>query len=160
IEQDGAPRAIPLRRIHMEEDAGKLIHEGPLAVEGATLIDLNRAGTPLIEIVSEPALHSTAEAYTYLTRLRSLLLSTEVCDGNMEEGSLRCDANVSIREKGTTTLGTRVELKNLNSFRNVERALKYEIARQEEVVRGGGRIVQETLLWDVDAGRTRSMRSK
>ena len=160
IEHAGASRAIPLRRIHMEEDAGKLIHEGPLAVEGATLIDLNRAGTPLIEIVSEPELHSPSEAYAYLTRLRSLLLYTEVCDGNMEEGSLRCDANVSIREEGTTTLGTRVELKNLNSFRNVERALKYEIARQEEIVRGGGRVVQETLLWDVEAGRTRSMRSK
>jgi aspartyl-tRNA(Asn)/glutamyl-tRNA(Gln) amidotransferase subunit B len=160
IEHAGTTRAIPLRRIHMEEDAGKLIHEGPLAVDGATLVDLNRAGTPLIEIVGEPELHSPAEVYAYLTRLRSLLLYTEVCDGNMEEGSLRCDANVSIREKGASALGTRVEVKNLNSFRNVERALKYEIARQEELMRGGGRVVQETLLWDAEAGRTRAMRSK
>src|SRR5262245_60738656 len=160
IEHAGGTRAIPLRRIHMEEDAGKLIHEGPLAVDGATLVDLNRAGVPLIEIVGEPELHSPGEAYAYLTRLKSLLTYLDVCDGNMEEGSLRCDANVSIREKGTTALGTRVELKNLNSFRNVERALKYEIARQEELVVGGGRVVQETLLWDAEAGRTRSMRSK
>ncbi len=160
IEVGGATRAIGITRVHMEEDAGKLIHEGPLAVPDATLADYNRAGTPLIEIVGEPDLRSPEEAYAYLTALKSVLTYTGVCDGNMEEGSLRCDANVSIREKGSAPFGTRVELKNLNSFRNVERALRFEIARQEEVVRSGGSIPQETLLWDADAGVTRSMRSK
>jgi aspartyl-tRNA(Asn)/glutamyl-tRNA(Gln) amidotransferase subunit B len=160
IDTDGAARAIRLTRIHLEEDAGKLIHEGPLAVRDASLVDLNRAGTPLIEIVGEPDLRSPEEAYAYLTMLKSILTYTEVCDGNMEEGSLRCDANVSIRETGARELGTRVELKNLNSFRNVERALKYEIARQEQLVGSGGRVVQQTLLYDANSGETRPMRSK
>jgi len=143
----------------MEEDAGKLVHEGPLAVPDATLVDFNRAGVPLIEIVGEPDLRSPEEAYAYLTHLKSVLTYTEVCDGNMEEGSLRCDANVSIREVGGP-LGTRIELKNLNSFRNVERALRYEIARQEEIVRSGGQVLQETLLWTRRRGRPAPCGSK
>src|SRR5262249_4154488 len=152
VEVDGVRRPIALRRIHIEEDAGKLIHEGPLAVEDATIVDLNRSGVPLIEIVGEPELRSPEEAYAYLTALESILTYTEVCDGNMEEGSLRCDANVSLRERGSSALGTRVELKNLNSFRNVERALRFEIARQEKVLGAGGRVQQQTLLYDADAG--------
>ncbi|HKI45119.1 MAG TPA: Asp-tRNA(Asn)/Glu-tRNA(Gln) amidotransferase subunit GatB, partial [Balneolales bacterium] len=125
-----------------------------------TLIDLNRAGTPLIEIVSEPDLRTPAEAYAYLTKIKQIVQYLEICDGNMEEGSLRCDANVSIRPKGQKEFGTRTELKNMNSFRNVERAIQFEIERQEQVIRGGGKIIQQTRLWDSNRLETREMRSK
>ena len=157
---DGAERRVRLTRIHMEEDAGKLLHEGfPWSGEKSG-VDLNRAGVPLIEIVTEPDLRGPEEAHAYLTALRAILLYAEVSDGNMEEGSLRCDANVSIRPRGAATLGTRTEIKNLNSFRNVSRALEHEIARQVAVVEAGGEVLQETLLWDPDRGETVSMRSK
>ncbi|HYC93554.1 MAG TPA: Asp-tRNA(Asn)/Glu-tRNA(Gln) amidotransferase subunit GatB [Thermoanaerobaculia bacterium] len=150
----GRVNDVRLIRIHMEEDAGKLLHE-----RDASLIDLNRAGAPLIEIVSEPDISSSEQAVAYLTRLRQILMYTEVCDGNMEEGSLRCDANVSVRRKGEP-LGTRTEIKNLNSFRFVGRAIDYEIQRQTGVLESGGTIDQETRLYDVNAGETRVMRSK
>ena len=157
---DGAERRASLARIHMEEDAGKLLHEGfPWSGEKSG-VDLNRAGVPLVEIVTEPDLRGPEEAHAYLTALRAILLYAEVSDGNMEEGSLRCDANVSIRPRGAATLGTRTEIKNLNSFRNVSRALEHEIARQVAVVEAGGEVLQETLLWDPDRGETVSMRSK
>jgi aspartyl-tRNA(Asn)/glutamyl-tRNA(Gln) amidotransferase subunit B len=154
---DGAERRVALVRIHLEEDAGKNIHDAHADV---SLVDLNRAGVPLLEIVSEPELRSPAEAALYLRALREILQYLEVCDGNMEEGSLRCDANISIRPAGSNRLGTRAEVKNMNSFRAVERALEHEIARQIEVVSGGGTVVQETRLWDADREVTRSMRSK
>ena len=145
---DGARTSVRIKRIHMEEDAGKLIHDqGP-----QTRIDLNRCGTPLIEIVTEPDLHTPREAYHTLILVRQLVTYLGVCDGNMEEGSLRCDANVSVRRKGETALGTKTEVKNMNSFRNVERALEFEITRQIDLLSEGGRVVQETLLWDADAG--------
>ena len=150
----GRVHDVRLRRIHMEEDAGKLLHESD-----ASLVDLNRAGAPLIEIVSEPDISSSEEAVAYLTRLRQILMYTEVCDGNMEEGSLRCDANVSVRRHGEP-LGTRTEIKNLNSFRFVGRAIDYEIQRQIGVLESGGTIDQETRLYDVNTGETRVMRSK
>ena len=150
----GSVNGVRLLRIHMEEDAGKLLHE-----RDASLVDLNRAGAPLIEIVSEPDLSSSEQAVAYLTRLRQILMYTDACDGNMEEGSLRCDANVSVRRKGEP-LGTRTEIKNLNSFRFVGRAIDHEIERQIAVLEGGGSIVQETRLYDVDSGETRVMRSK
>jgi len=157
---DGAERGVRLARIHMEEDAGKLLHEGfPWSGEKSG-VDLNRAGVPLIEIVSEPDLRSPAEAHEYLTSLRAVLLYAAVSDCNMEEGSLRCDANVSVRRRGAEALGTRTEIKNLNSFRNVARALEHEIARQVAVVEAGGEVAQETLLWNPDRGETASMRSK
>jgi aspartyl-tRNA(Asn)/glutamyl-tRNA(Gln) amidotransferase subunit B len=154
---DRAERRIRLVRIHLEEDAGKNIHD---AHADASLVDLNRAGVPLLEIVSEPELRSPAEAVAYLRSLRATLQYLEVCDGNMEEGSLRCDANISIRPTGSDRLGTRAEIKNMNSFRAVEHALDHEIARQIEVVSGGGTVAQETRLWDADREVTRSMRSK
>jgi aspartyl-tRNA(Asn)/glutamyl-tRNA(Gln) amidotransferase subunit B len=154
---DGAERRVRLVRIHLEEDAGKNIHDAHV---DASLVDLNRAGVPLLEIVSEPELRTPAEAAAYLRALREILQYLEVCDGNMEEGSLRCDANISIRPTGSDRLGTRAEVKNMNSFRAVERALEHEIARQIEVVSGGGAVVQETRLWDADREVTRSMRSK
>ena len=147
-------RSIPLTRIHIEEDAGKLIHE-----RDRSLVDLNRAGTPLIEIVSEPEVRSAGEAVAYFTRLRQILMYTEVCDGNMEEGSLRCDANVSVRRSGEG-LGTRAEIKNLNSFRFLSRAIEFETERQIDLLEGGGKVVQETRLFDPGAGETRAMRSK
>ncbi|MEX0646574.1 MAG: Asp-tRNA(Asn)/Glu-tRNA(Gln) amidotransferase subunit GatB [Balneolaceae bacterium] len=157
IELDDYEKTIGVTRIHMEEDAGKSIHDqDPFH----TLVDLNRAGTPLIEIVSEPDLRTPQEAYAYLTKIRQIVQYLEICDGNMEEGSLRCDANVSIRLRGQKELGTRTELKNMNSFRNVERALTYEIERQIELVESGGEVVQKTLLWDPDKLETREMRSK
>jgi aspartyl-tRNA(Asn)/glutamyl-tRNA(Gln) amidotransferase subunit B len=156
IEVDGVSRDIGIRRIHMEEDAGKSIH----ADSGATLVDLNRAGVPLIEIVSEPDLRSADEAVAYLKALHEIVRFTGVCDGNMEEGSFRCDANVSVRPVGQTTLGTRTELKNMNTFRGVQRAVEYEIARHIQVLEDGGRIDQETRLWDEGAGRSRAMRGK
>ncbi len=155
-----APKKIRIKRIHMEEDAGKSIHDGFADSNRYSYIDLNRSGTPLVEVVSEPDLSTPAEAYEYLSRLKVILEYLEVCDGNMEEGSLRCDANVSIRPMGETRLGTKIELKNLNSFRFVEKALEYEITRQIQVVRGGGSLVQETRLWNSDEQRTYSMRSK
>ena len=156
---DGAPavKRIGLTRIHMEEDAGKSVHDQDPT---ATLLDYNRCGVPLIEIVSEPDIRTPREAYLYMQKIRQIVRYLGICDGNMEEGSLRCDANVSIRLHGQNELGTKTEVKNMNSFRHVERALEYEIARQIKVVEGGGEIVQETLLWDADKLQTRSMRSK
>jgi aspartyl-tRNA(Asn)/glutamyl-tRNA(Gln) amidotransferase subunit B len=157
IAVDGEAKRVRLTRIHMEEDAGKNIHD---AHSDASLVDLNRAGVPLLEIVSEPDLRTAEEAGVYLRHLRAILQYLEVCDGNMEEGSLRCDANVSLRPRGTTALGTKAEVKNLNSFRAVEKALQYEISRQQETLASGGQIIQETRLWDADREITRSMRSK
>jgi len=154
---DGAPRRIGLTRIHMEEDTGKNIHD---AHGGGSLVDFNRGGVPLLEIVSEPEVRSPAEAGAYLRALRSTLQYLEICDGNMEEGSFRCDANVSVRAVGATALGTKVEIKNMNSFRNVERAIIYELGRQVRAVAAGERLVQETRLWDADREETRPMRSK
>ena len=157
ITTDAGPKTIRITRAHLEEDAGKSLHED---FHGMTGIDLNRAGTPLLEIVSEPDLRSPAEAVAYLKKLHSLVRTLKICDGNMQEGSFRCDANVSIRPRGETTLGTRTELKNINSFRFVERALYHEIDRQISVVEAGGAIVQETRLYDPDADLTRPMRGK
>lgn len=154
---DGQSKRVRLTRIHMEEDAGKNIHD---AHSEASLVDLNRAGVPLLEIVSEPDLHTPEEACAYLRSLRTILQYLEVCDGNMEEGSLRCDANISVRPRGSTAFGTKTEVKNLNSFRAVEKALQYEIARQIAVVRAGGQVAQETRLWDADREITRPLRSK
>jgi aspartyl-tRNA(Asn)/glutamyl-tRNA(Gln) amidotransferase subunit B len=154
---DGTPHRVGLTRIHMEEDTGKNIHDA--AVSGS-LVDFNRCGVPLLEIVSEPDLRSPEEAGAYLRTLRSLLQYLEICDGNMEEGSFRCDANVSVRPAGTTPFGTKVEIKNMNSFRSVERAIAYEIARQRRATAEGEPIVQETRLWDADREETRPMRSK
>ena len=160
VQVEGAWKRIGLVRIHLEEDAGKSIH--PEGREGVTttLVDLNRSGVPLIEIVSEPELRSGAEAYDYLTRLKQILMYLDVCDGNMEEGSLRCDANVSIRPRGSSAFGTKTEIKNMNSFRNVERAIAFETARQISILESGGRVVQETLLWNADKGAAEPMRSK
>lgn len=157
IELDGVTKRVRLTRIHMEEDTGKNIHD---AHGDASLVDFNRCGVPLLEIVSEPDIRSAQEASAYLRRLRTILQYLEICDGNMEEGSFRCDANVSIRLAGATILGTKVEIKNMNSFRAVERAVEYEIKRQSEVLNGAGRLVQETRLWDPDREVTRSMRTK
>jgi aspartyl-tRNA(Asn)/glutamyl-tRNA(Gln) amidotransferase subunit B len=155
--EDGGRKVVRLTRIHMEEDTGKNIHD---AHGDASLVDFNRCGVPLLEIVSEPEMQSPAEAGAYLRKLRTLLRYLEVCDGNMEEGSFRCDANVSIRPRGTTKLGTKVEIKNMNSFRAVEKALEYEIQRQAKVLGEGGTLVQETRLWDPDREVTRPMRTK
>ena len=157
IETPDGPKTIGVTRAHLEEDAGKSLHED---YHGQTGIDLNRAGTPLLEIVSEPDMRSPAEAVTYLRKLHSLVQYIEICDGNMQEGSFRCDANVSIRPRGQQELGTRTELKNINSFRFVERAMEYEIERQIDILEDGGKIVQETRLYDSDKHETRSMRSK
>lgn len=157
IKTNGQEKNIGITRIHMEEDSGKSIHDqDPFN----TLIDLNRAGVPLIEIVSEPDMRSPQEAYEYLKRIKQIVQYLEICDGNMEEGSLRCDANVSVRPKGQQAFGTRTELKNMNSFRNVERALEFEVERQIKLIESGGEVVQETLLWDANKLETRSMRSK
>lgn len=158
IELDGGvTKRIGITRAHLEEDAGKSLHEN---YSGMTGIDLNRAGTPLIEIVSEPDIRSSAEAVAYLKKLHQLVVFLGVCDGNMQEGSFRCDANVSVRKRGAEKFGTRTETKNINSFRYVEKAIEYEIERQIEVIEGGGKIVQETRLFNPDTGETRSMRSK
>ena len=156
-EINGDRRRIGITRIHMEEDAGKLSHDPDRPV---SMVDFNRTGVPLIEIVSEPDIRSPEEAGAYLRQLRSIVRYLGICDGNLEEGSFRCDANVSIRPKGTDKLGTRTELKNLNSFKHVEKALQYEISRQREVLIEGGQIVQETRLWDPDKNKTISMRGK
>jgi len=157
---DGTEGRVRLARIHMEEDAGKLLHEGFPWSDEKSGVDLNRAGVPLIEIVTEPDLRGPEEAHAYLTALKAILLYTAVSDCNMEEGSLRCDANVSIRPRGATAFGIRTEIKNLNSFRNVARALEHEISRQAAVVESGGEVVQETVLWNPERGETVSMRSK
>jgi aspartyl-tRNA(Asn)/glutamyl-tRNA(Gln) amidotransferase subunit B len=162
LEIDGptGPRRIGIQRLHLEEDVGKLVHEGAFAVAQASLVDYNRSGVPLMETVSRPDLRSPEEAAAFLKAFRAVLVYLVVCDGNMEEGSLRCDANISLRPAGSTELGTKVEIKNLNSFRNVQRALEYEVDRQTKALQAGGRIVQETRLFDADRGVTRSMRSK
>jgi aspartyl-tRNA(Asn)/glutamyl-tRNA(Gln) amidotransferase subunit B len=160
IEAGGAAKRVGITRIHMEEDAGKLVHDGAFAGSQGSLADLNRCSVPLIEIVSEPDMRTPEEASDYLRRLRDILVYLEVCDGNMEEGSFRCDANVSVRPRGQEKFGTRAELKNMNSFRNVEKAIEYEIRRQVELIEDGGTVVQETRLWDADRGETRSMRGK
>lgn len=157
IEMGDGVRRIGINRIHMEEDAGKLTHDPNRPV---SFVDFNRTGVPLIEIVSEPDLRSPEEAGAYLRHLRTLLRYLRISDGNMEEGSFRCDANVSIRPKGATELGTRTELKNLNSFRHVEKALHYEIERQKDVISDGGQVIQETRLYDAEKDRTFSMRGK
>ncbi len=160
IPSDGAFRRVRIQRIHMEEDAGKLLHEGfPWSAEKSG-VDFNRSGIPLIEIVSHPDMRTSEEAYEYLTALKAVLLYAEVSDCNMEEGSLRCDANVSVRLRGSEAFGTRAEIKNLNSFRNVARAIDHEVARQVAVVESGGKVVQETRLWNADRGETAAMRSK
>jgi aspartyl-tRNA(Asn)/glutamyl-tRNA(Gln) amidotransferase subunit B len=154
---DGEKKRVGITRIHMEEDAGKLFHD---EAKPFSYVDFNRTGVPLLEIVSEPDLRTPQEAADYLRMLRGILQYLEICDGNMEEGSLRCDANVSIRPIGTKTFGTRTEVKNMNSFRHVERALAYEIERQRKVLDEGGTVVQETRLWDPQKGITESMRGK
>jgi aspartyl-tRNA(Asn)/glutamyl-tRNA(Gln) amidotransferase subunit B len=153
-------RRIGVTRLHMEEDAGKSIHDGFAQSATKTYVDLNRCGTPLIEIVSEPDIRTPDEAYEYLTKLKEILLYTGVSDCNMEEGSLRCDANVSVRPRGQEKFGTKAEVKNVNSFRYIRSALEYEIERQVELIEGGGRVAQETRLWNAAEGRTYSMRSK
>ena len=155
--EDGSTKTVGITRAHLEEDAGKSLHED---FDGMTGIDLNRAGTPLIEIVSEPEMSSAKEAVAYMKKIHSIVTYLGICDGNMQEGSFRCDANVSVRRKGDEKLGTRTETKNLNSFRFVERAINYEIERQVDVIESGGKVVQETRLYDPDNDSTRTMRSK
>lgn len=156
LSEDNKLKKIGITRIHMEEDAGKSIHD-----QGSeTLVDLNRCGTPLIEIVSEPDISSANEAYQYLTKLKQIVTYLGICDGNMEEGSLRCDANISVRPKGEKAFGVKTEVKNMNSFRNVERAIDFEIKRQIEIIEEGGTIIQETLLWNADLNEVSPMRSK
>jgi aspartyl-tRNA(Asn)/glutamyl-tRNA(Gln) amidotransferase subunit B len=154
---DGTHKRVGVTRAHLEEDAGKSLHEG---LPGMTGIDLNRAGTPLVEIVSEPDMRSAKEAVAYMKKVHTLVRYLEICDGNMQEGSFRCDANVSVRRKGADKFGTRAEIKNLNSFRYVEKAINYEVERQIELIESGGKVKQETRLYDPDKGETRSMRSK
>jgi aspartyl-tRNA(Asn)/glutamyl-tRNA(Gln) amidotransferase subunit B len=154
---DGSVKTIGITRAHLEEDAGKSLHEGLGAASG---IDLNRAGTPLLEIVSEPDMRSAKEAVAYMKKIHTLVRYLEICDGNMQEGSFRCDANVSVRPKGREKFGTRAEIKNLNSFRFVEKAIQHEVARQVELIESGGTVIQETRLYDSDKDETRSMRSK
>ena len=156
----GGTARVGLTRIHMEEDAGKSLHEGFSDSDRRTYVDYNRSGVPLVEIVTEPDIRSAADAADFFARLRDILVWLDVSDGNMEEGSLRCDANVSVRPAGQHEFGTKAEVKNVNSFRYVQKALEYEIDRQADVLEGGGRVVQETRLWDSAAGRTFSMRSK
>jgi len=158
IEVEGQPtRTIGITRIHMEEDAGKLVHDDR---EPLSYVDLNRTGTPLLEIVSEPDLRSPEEAAAYLKKLHAIVRYLDICDGNMQEGSFRCDANISLRPRGQQEFGTRTELKNMNSFRNVQLALEYEERRQRDLLLEGGQVVQQTLLWDADRGRTEPMRGK
>ncbi len=158
INVNGTEKKIGITRIHMEEDAGKLSHEG-IDIH-SSYVDFNRTGTPLIEIVSEPDIRSPEEAAEYLKQLRNIVVYLGICDGNMEEGSFRCDANISLRPVGVKKFGTKTELKNMNSFRNVQKALEYEIKRQKEILDEGGSIVQETRLWNAEKGITESMRSK
>ena len=160
FERGGVRRRVGITRVHLEEDAGKSLHEGFSDSDRKTHLDFNRSGTPLIEIVTEPDLESAADAAEFFSRLRAILVWLEVNDGNMEEGSLRCDANVSVRPAGTKTLGTKAEVKNLNSFRFLQKALEHEIERQIDLLESGRRVVQETRLWDAASGTTVSMRSK
>ncbi len=160
VEVGGLPRVIGIQRLHLEEDVGKLVHEGSLETARSSQVDFNRAGVPLMEIVSMPDMRSSEEATAYLKALHAIVVYLAVCDGNMEEGSFRCDANISLRRRGATEYGTKVEIKNMNSFRNVQHALDYEITRQTRALETGERIVQETRLWDPDKARTVSMRSK
>ncbi len=160
IEVDGETRRIGITRVHMEEDAGKLVHAGTIAKADYTLVDYNRTGVPLLEIVSEPDIRSAEEAKAYLEKLKAILQYIDISDCKMEEGSLRCDANISLRPKGETKLGTKAEIKNLNSFKAVQKGLEYEALRQAEVLGEGGRIVQETRSWDDARGQTVSLRSK
>lgn len=166
IDTEGGKKKIGLTRIHLEEDAGKLIHGENLVTEDgygdpeSSYVDFNRTGVPLIEIVSEPDMRSAEEAKEYLQQIKAILQYIEICDGNMEEGSLRCDANISLRPQGSDTFGTKTEIKNMNSFRNVQKALEYEAARQRHLLRNGDRVVQETRLWDAERNVTVSMRSK
>jgi aspartyl-tRNA(Asn)/glutamyl-tRNA(Gln) amidotransferase subunit B len=155
--EDGTSKTIGVTRAHLEEDAGKSLHEG---LPNASGIDLNRAGTPLLEIVSEPDMRSAKEAVAYMKKVHTLVRYLEICDGNMQEGSFRCDANVSVRPRGQAKFGTRAELKNLNSFRFVEKAIQYEVARQIDLIESGGTVIQETRLYDSDKDETRPMRSK
>jgi aspartyl-tRNA(Asn)/glutamyl-tRNA(Gln) amidotransferase subunit B len=160
IEHDGARKKIGITRLHLEEDAAKNMHEGFPDSDRSSYVDYNRGGTPLAEIVSEPEIRAPSEAYAYLNTLKQVLEYAEVSDCNMEEGSLRCDANVSVRKRGAEKFGTKAEVKNLNSFRYLQRALEYEIERQIGVLESGGRVSQETRLWNVGSGRTEPMRSK
>ncbi len=160
IDMPEGRKRIGLTRIHLEEDAGKLMHGADVKSEGKSYVDLNRTGVPLLEIVTEPDLRSAEEAREFIQKLRAILLYLEICDGNMEEGSLRCDANISVRPAGSKELGTKSEVKNMNSFRHIQGALKYEMRRQIEVLEAGGKVVQETRLWDADKGITIPMRSK
>jgi aspartyl-tRNA(Asn)/glutamyl-tRNA(Gln) amidotransferase subunit B len=161
IEVNGETKRIGITRIHMEEDAGKLVHSGAtINSSDYALVDYNRTGVPLLEIVSEPDLRSAEEAKAYLEKVKAILEYLDVSDCKMEEGSLRCDANISLRPRGQTTLGTKAEIKNLNSFRSVQRGLEYEVARQEDLLDDGGRVIQETRTWDENKGVTASMRSK
>lgn len=155
-------KRIGITRAHLEEDAGKLVHSGAEGIAGSnySLVDLNRAGTPLLEIVSEPDMRSSEEAKAYVEELRNIVRYIGVCDGNLEEGSMRCDVNISVMPKGSKEFGTRAEIKNVNSFKAIQRAIEYEIDRQIEIVEEGGKIVQETRLWDDNIGESRSMRSK
>ncbi len=157
VDTDQGRKRIGITRIHMEEDAGKLTHDTHRPI---SRVDLNRTGTPLIEIVSEPDMRNPLEASAYLRQIHSILRYLDICDGNMEEGSFRCDANISVRPRGQEEFGTRAEIKNMNSFRNVERAIAYEIDRQSALVEDGGTVIQETRLWDVDKNQTFSMRGK
>ena len=157
IELDEHGRSVGITRIHLEEDAGKLVHD---ARAGCSLVDMNRSGVPLIEIVSEPDIRTPAEARAYVQKLRGILRYLDVCDGNMEEGSLRCDINISLREKGDHELGVKTEIKNVNSFKFIEHALEFEIDRQRTILEGGGVVTQDTLLWDAARGRSEVMRSK
>ncbi|MFN8361789.1 MAG: Asp-tRNA(Asn)/Glu-tRNA(Gln) amidotransferase subunit GatB [Candidatus Kapaibacterium sp.] len=156
IERNENKKRIGITRIHIEEDAGKSIHD----VDIDTLVDLNRSGVPLLEIVSEPDIRSAQEAYQYLMQIRQIVMYLGICDGNLEEGSLRCDANISVRKRGAERFGTRTEVKNLNSFRNVERAIEYEIERQIALIESGGEVVQQTMLWDASVHQTKVMRTK
>ena len=156
----GVPHRVGIIRVHMEEDAGKSLHDGFPDSDRRTYVDFNRSGVPLVEIVTRPDLRSAADAAEFFSRLRAILMAVGVNDGNMEEGSLRCDANVSVRPAGSAALGVKTEVKNVNSFRYLQRALEFEIDRQIELLEGGGRVVQETRLWDSGEGRTVSMRSK
>jgi aspartyl-tRNA(Asn)/glutamyl-tRNA(Gln) amidotransferase subunit B len=157
IEVNGVKKTIGITRAHMEEDAGKLVHDD---LEPVSYVDLNRTGTPLLEIVSEPDLRSPEEAVAYLKKLHAIVRYLDISDGNMQEGSFRCDANISLRPKGVKELGTRTELKNMNSFKNVQLALEYEERRQRDILLDGGEVIQQTLLWNPDKGRTESMRGK
>ena len=157
IEVDGVKKTIGITRMHMEEDAGKLIHDER---EPISYVDLNRTGTPLLEIVSEPDMRSPQEAYAYLKKIHAILRFLDVCDGNMQEGSFRCDANISLRLVGEEEFGIRTELKNMNSFRNVQAALEYEVRRQRDILLEGEEVIQQTLLWNPDTGKTETMRGK